>query len=447
MTKPPKTRRTTAGKPGTAATDATPEETSGNVSGPARIADPGPAVTASAGSDDAASGKDAASPAPATPPEPATPLEKDAKASASDEGMTAKDMAAKDRAAKKDEAVEAKPAAPFGPAKDDRIKGASATSAGAGAPTAPHLPATARETRSGALAAGVAGGLVVLVVGGLLQWGGILPGFGRGEDAATLSALETEVEELRAALAAETNERMALAEEIAQGASGGLEDRVAALETAIEEAGNAPDPQEALAALEEQLASAGETASANQQSLEDLAARVEALEQSGGTEHVLAAAALKAAIDRGEPFAAALDNYANVAGDTGTADALRDYAEAGVPTQAELVEESEAAVEAMLAATRPAGEDAGVTGRLWSSAQSLFSVRQVGMVEGEAPEARIARIEAHVKAGDYDAATAEYEALPENVRAAGAAFMDKVRARAAAAGVVDQAIEQALSES
>jgi hypothetical protein len=65
-------------------------------------------------------------------------------------------------------------------------------------------------------------------------------------------------------------------------------------------------------------------------------------------------------------------------------------------------------------------------------------------VEGTGVPETVARIEAAVKDGDLARAVAEYETLPEAAKAAGQAFMEKVRARLAAEQLVETATAAAL---
>jgi hypothetical protein len=123
---------------------------------------------------------------------------------------------------------------------------------------------------------------------------------------------------------------------------------------------------------------------------------------------------------------------------------LRALAAAGVPTRAQISAESDAAANAMIAASRPVDPEAGIVDRLMGSMMGLVQVRPIGMVEGEGVPEIAARLDAAVRAGDYERAIAEYETLPVEARAAGEAFIAKVRARHAADRLVDAALAAAL---
>src|SRR5690606_10516762 len=97
--------------------------------------------------------------------------------------------------------------------------------------------------------------------------------------------------------------------------------------------------------------------------------------------------------------------------------------------RAQLSASSDAAANAMIAASRPVDPQASVTDRLWSSMMGLVQVRPIGMVEGDGVPEIVARLDAAVQAGDYQRALGEYDALPPEAKAAGQAFSAQLRAR------------------
>lgn len=384
------------------------------------------------------------------------------------------------------------------PAKEEQPAkpAASGPEFGRREPAAPPPPQG--RGRTGALAAGVAGGAAVLLVAGGLHVAGLLPLQGpapQDGSAPAVAALEAHLAELRAqvtALEGAGAEGSALAGRVAGAeervsaldaaiealraeiagleADGGeaappvdlspLEARIAAMETALGEI-DASGPAQAeltalgdsVAALREELAAARETqaaASARLDALEGLAARLgERLDeqaQAPSTAIIIAASALKAAIDRGTPFSTELDTFASLAPEAPQLDGLRAHAAAGVATRAQLAAESDAAANAMIAAAAPADPDAGVVDRLWASAMGLVQVRPVGMVEGEGVPETVARLDAAVAAGDYERAIAEFATLPEASKEAGAAFMARLQARHDADRLVDAALAAALKD-
>lgn len=178
--------------------------------------------------------------------------------------------------------------------------------------------------------------------------------------------------------------------------------------------------------------------------LESLSATVAEQDKAPAIALAIAASSLKAAVERGTSFATELDTYASLAPDAPEIAALRELAAGGVPSRAEIARGMNDAADAMVQAGRTVDTNAGFFERLWQSAQSLIKVRPVGEIEGTGVPAVVARIEAAVMAGDYGKAVAEYDALPADAKAAGVAFMDKVRVRLAADEAVDKALAAAL---
>ena len=344
--------------------------------------------------------------------------------------------------------------------------------------------------RGGALAAGIAGGVIALVLAGGLQFAGLLPAPGnRGEQPAdptpAIDALEQEIATLRSEIGSagapdpELGGRVSQAEErvttlasqietltgevagIAQEPGGEaaapvdlspLEERLTALEGTLGDAAPSQAVDDRLAALGEEIAAVREAQAAAgarldtlQQPIGDLSGRVDEAAETPATAVIIAASALKAAIERGVPFTAELDTLAALAPDAPQIADLRALAADGVPTRAQIAEESDAAANAMIAAARPVDPQAGVIDRLMGSAMSLVQVRPVGMVEGDGVPEIVARLDAAVQAGDYERAIAEYDALPEPAKTAGATFIEKVRARQSADRLIDEALAAALA--
>jgi hypothetical protein len=333
------------------------------------------------------------------------------------------------------------------------------------------------------LAAGVVGGALALGGSYLLDQAGI----GRAPQADTaqtadVEALRTEVAALResagntdntdygAAIEQLRSEVAAVGQNSADGAAS---EEVGALSARVDELGTqlqALSQQTATAnppvdlgplngrvdAVEQAVRSveqaADQSRSATEQRLGEMQAALDALgqrleERVNDPRLALAitASALKAAIDRGQPFQTELDAYAAAAPNSPGIDTLRPLAESGVPTRGEIVSDLPDAAGAMVAAAKPVPENPGMVARLWSSASNLVDVRPVGEnIQGNEPGAIVARLEAAVKAGDFAKALAEYESLPEPAKAAGADFAAKLRARQTADDLVGTALAEAL---
>lgn len=360
----------------------------------------------------------------------------------------------------------------------------------------PEVAETGRRG-GGMLAAGVAGGVVALALGAGLQFTGLLPS-GPSQPEATqdpaIPALEAQVEELRQTIAAlpqpqdadpalagrleDAEQRLgALSDEVERQRAqieglqapapgepapqvdlGPIEARIAALETAIAGLGGATSPDDVLATVDEEIAGLRQTIEetrGGQQaltgrvdrfevSLSALEQRLEEVAEAPATSIIIAASALKAAIDRGQPFVNELETFAALAPDAPEIAELREMAATGVPTRAQIGAESDDAANTMIAAARPVDPDAGIIDRLWASAMGLIQVRPIGMVEGEGVPEIVARLDAAVTAGDYGRAIEEFETLPDDARSAGEGFIGKVRARHAADTLIDQALAAAL---
>lgn len=367
-------------------------------------------------------------------------------------------------------------------------------------PAAPATPP--RRGGIGALAAGLVGGAVALAGAGGLYLGGYLPmPQPPATDNSAVERLETELaslrdeitalqaappaggsggEELGGALA-ETNTRVenmavlveemraelsSLSEAVASGGGGdeaalaAFRDRLSQIEQTVAElpadgGGDVQAVTEQVSGLTGQLsAMQGELdglTSATQERFAaldaSLAQLTEQLEEQGndpGVALAIAASALKAAIDRGQPFGPELETFARLAPDAPEIAALRELAATGVPTAAAIAAETDSAARAMIAAEQPDNANAGLLDRLWASAESLITVRPIGAVEGEDVPAIVARMEVAITNGDYAGAIAEYEGLPESAKAAGAGFIAKVKARGAADELVAKVLADAL---
>jgi hypothetical protein len=146
-------------------------------------------------------------------------------------------------------------------------------------------------------------------------------------------------------------------------------------------------------------------------------ARIAHLEEqnSGQSLHraaaVLALATLSSAAAEGRPFTVELDALAAAQPGDAAIAALRPWAATGVPTVPMLRARFPGAARAALEVSRSAVA-ADFFSRLWTNIESLISVRRVGEVKGTDPEARLARAQVRVTAGDMTGAVAEVGAIP-----------------------------------
>jgi uroporphyrinogen-III synthase len=159
------------------------------------------------------------------------------------------------------------------------------------------------------------------------------------------------------------------------------------------------------------------------------------------------AARLSAAVESGLPFATDLALLTPLAqGDaklTESATALLAYAQNGVASRAALVAEFPAVAKAALAddlADDSFGE------RLLGKVRALVSLRRVGNdVEGDGTEAKLARAEAALEAGDLAKAVALVKTLPPPTARATAGWLSRAEANLAAKQAADQISSQAVT--
>jgi uroporphyrinogen-III synthase len=158
------------------------------------------------------------------------------------------------------------------------------------------------------------------------------------------------------------------------------------------------------------------------------------------------AARLAGSIDAGVPFAAELNLLVPlVQGDpklTEIIAALQPYAQAGVASRIALEAEFPAVAKAALAedvADDSYGE------RLMGKLRGLVSLRRVGDVPGDTTEAKLARAEQALHAGDVGKAAELVKSLPASTNKATAAWLAKAEAHLAAKRSLDQLAAYAVN--
>lgn len=323
-----------------------------------------------------------------------------------------------------------------------------------------------RKQRGGglgrALAAGLIGGAVALGLGAGLQRANILPlGGDTGSESGVeslrqeLASIQSELAQMRQAGsgAAPAEQLSQLESQLAQ-----LRDTVSQLQSAPSGGAQSGELAQRISQVETSVESAAKAAEAAQQTsaghteqLQDIARQVTELGNQVESQNegprlalIVAASALKSAVESGSPFASELETYTALAPDASAVEPLKPYAETGVPTQAELSNEVPQVASQIAALDSQVPADAGLLDRLVASARTVVDVRPVGEVEGEAPEAIAARMEAAVQKGDYAQALTEYEALPPQAKDVASAFADKLRARQTADRILKEALSGAL---
>lgn len=348
----------------------------------------------------------------------------------------------------------------------------------------PHdTPASSPSSFGSLFGAALAGALLTLLGGSILVYSGLLPVSGpaaQPNQFASAGDLETVSSEL--ATLRETVGQLQSAD--AAGGTGGyasasdlasLNDRLAALEQGGGDEPGAPaiDPQalqsaqdtaagaeqaagtaqsaadEARSLAEEAQALAGEVQTlANETGgrIDGIETRLAAIEEAQSQSRIaLAAAGLKAAIDRGDPFEPELEAFASAGGSPDEVEPLRAFAPDGVPTQNELSAQwTQVEADIRRAIVQP-DESAGVGGQLLAGLSSLVTVRQTGdeAASGNGADAILSRMSAAMAAGDLAAWLDERGALDAPAQEASEDFAARVEARRQAATIVDDTLGRA----
>lgn len=326
----------------------------------------------------------------------------------------------------------------------------------------PHLsnatpePKAKKATSAGALAAGILGGLIALLGAGVLQYAGYVPAPGPdGGNGSVEQNLASDVEAIKAELQSRQG-APAAAVDIAP-----LESRLAALEQAPASGANAPDVTalqaevanltKEIATLKTDLADARQSADAAKA---ELAGRIDQAEQKLNEPvndiemaKAVAVTALKTAIDRGGPFLAELDALRSIAPEDAAVKELAEDAKTGVATRTDLRSAFPATATAMLDALNQPDPNEGIFARLYSSAMSGIRVRPVGSVEGDTPEAVVARIEDKLNNGDLKGASLEWESLPDAAKTAGQDFKAKLDRRLGVETAIDAAVAATMTRT
>ena len=133
--------------------------------------------------------------------------------------------------------------------------------------------------------------------------------------------------------------------------------------------------------------------------------------------------------DAGQPFAAELDKLKQFGVAADVTGPLAQLAANGAPTVQKLAADFNAATPAVIAAATPADES--FVDRLEREASSLVRVHRKGVVEGDSADALASQVAADIAKGDFAAALASFQKLPEKARAAAEPWRIETEARAA----------------
>jgi hypothetical protein len=333
----------------------------------------------------------------------------------------------------------------------------TATGHATSAETAPGSPApTVSPATSALIASGIFGGLVALALAGSMQYAGVIPGIGpQQQAAATTPAMDsTELEALKAEVA-----RLA-STPAAQATDPALVERITALEAKASDTVSAPsvDPaiieelrtqlsgaEQSITALRDQIASNAEVLNQSQARLTEAERKIEEPRSDVEMARAIALAGLKTAIDRGGPFLSELDALKSVSPEDSAIAPLSRMASAGLLSRSDLSRDFSKISNDILTAINQPEVGEGWTDRLLASAKSLVKVRPVGNVEGETPEAIVARVENKLQNGDLKGASLEWETLPEAGKTASAEFGQALKNRIEAEELVAGALSKTVA--
>jgi hypothetical protein len=226
-------------------------------------------------------------------------------------------------------------------------------------------------------------------------------------DPARLAGLEKEIAELKAAASQPAPAIAAAPTDL-----GPIESRLSALETRLEPAAaTAPaTPPVDLAPLQSRL--------------DALTTRLDAVEahppsdpKTEAAARVIAITALRQGATASGPFADELVAVAALGTEGEKIAALQPFAEAGVPSKADLIAAFPAVAEQIRIAAAKVDPGASLIDRLAASAGSLVSVKPSGPMAGPSATAVVSRMEAAVKDGNLAEALREGDALDTLARA------------------------------
>lgn len=159
----------------------------------------------------------------------------------------------------------------------------------------------------------------------------------------------------------------------------------------------------------------------------------------------IAAQALRAAVERGDPFAAELAAVKSLKVDTQKLAPLEPFASSGLPPASALAQQLSDLIPAMRRLADVPAPSNSFLERLQANAERLVRVRPVDEAPGSEPAAVISRIEAKAARADIAGALADLAQLPVSVRAPAEDWIRKAQARNAAVAASRQFAGDALA--
>jgi hypothetical protein len=159
----------------------------------------------------------------------------------------------------------------------------------------------------------------------------------------------------------------------------------------------------------------------------------------------VAAEALRAAVERGAPYQAELAAVRALGAERNATAPLEPFAADGVPSAAALAHELALLTPSLLQASGAAPSESSFLGRLEAHAQKLVRITPIDAPAGDDPSSVMARINIDAARGDIAAALAGIARLPDSARALGASWVKKAEAREAAIGASRRIAADALA--
>ena len=318
--------------------------------------------------------------------------------------------------------------------------------------------ARVRSSTTVAYAIGASAGvLTVLVAFAVLWMAGVLPARNAAPSTAvsppdpTAAQLASRLDKIETAPSGQRSDA-ALAAHVAaaEAEAKALSDSLAALNRRVDEialaARDALGRANAATAAADELKSATQQPGAQRGDLDALTNRIAALEQTvrvlseniarrpatiddHAARTTLAAEALRAAVERGAPFATELAALKSLGTGESALAPLQPFAADGVPSSSALAHELTALTPALLRASGAAASDGSFLERLQAHAQRLVRITPIDAPQGDDPEAVVARINAAAARVDFSAAIAEIALLPGSARPLAEPWTRKAEAR------------------
>jgi len=324
------------------------------------------------------------------------------------------------------------------------------------------------------LASAAIGAIVVAALFAVLDLSGYLPRrqltappAASTADSKAIADITAQLDKIQGALAAQQQPNPALVSRLTavDAAEKSLRDSVAALSTRVDQVAGAAQVAQAQS---KSAADAADTAKSTAQSgvtrddIDKLTGRIATLESTmkslsdnvtrqtasandGAARLVIAAQALRAAIESGTPYQAELAAAKRLGADQNAIGPLEPFAASGAPTAATLGRELSALTPALIQAVAPAQNNDSFLRRLEVNAHRLIRITPVDAPAGDDPQSVAARIAAEAAHADINAALADIAKLPDAAKSAVAAWAQKAQARNAALTASRQLVTSALA--